>query len=255
MSKVSESNKQKFFPNEETCRLGLTFNVKTTKNWLRTHLKRHKIESKSEDKSDNVKIFGSHSMLTAADQVVCLLLVNLSAGRAKKETAGIYKITEDLMIDSIRLNKDFNFVFGRFLDTYDSQQNYEAQLLLPRKIVTKFYEKYAFDGGNSNINLSDDAYNFLMYVMLKNRIMLVETAFYMSQYAKKTSVDDRAILYAVKSHYVGELGKSMFKKLEEVSRMLRGVSDKDEEVEVDVEKVKESESEQSEESDESEESE
>jgi len=143
----------------------------------------------------------------------------------------LYEITEEQVLDNVKLNKDFNYTFGRFLDNYDNHENYAPQMGLARDAVTKFIETFAFNGGNSNVSLTDEAFNLLMFVMLKNRILLAETAFQMSQYAKKSSVDDRAILHAIKCHYSGTLFQTVYKKTEEVSRVIRRINKEAEEEE------------------------
>ena len=163
----------------------------------------------------------AHFALTAADQVVCLALVNLAGAKSKKGEANMWTLTEDNMIDNVKLDKDFNFTFGKYLDSYSTNENYGSQMGLTRDNVTKFIELYAFSGGNSNINIEKQAYNFLMYIMLKNRIQLAESAFQMAVYAGKSSVSDKGILLSTKVMFTGALGKSMHKKIEDVSNRVR----------------------------------
>jgi len=215
-------------PNKATAFAKLYFNVKSAHKWMNEYYTKYTIEKKkSKDDEGNesdgkVKILNSHYALTAADQVICLSLVNLASEKSKKATAGLYTITEENMLDNIKMNKDFNYTFGRFLDSYDSLGNYSPQMGLSKKAVMEFIETYAFNGGNTNINLDPRAFNLLMYIMLKNRILLAETAFQMILYAKKSSIDDRAILCAIKTIYTGQLGSTLYKKVEDVSKIVRG---------------------------------
>ena len=222
-------------PNKATAFAKLYFNVKSVQKWMNEYFKKYSIEKKkssTDTKKDDedaendgkVKILNSHFAMTAADQVVCLSLVNLAAAKSKKAAAGLYTITEENMLDNIKMSRDFNYTFGRFLDSYDSLGNYAPQMGLSKKTVLEFVEAYAFNGGNSNINLDNQAFNLLMYIMLKNRILLAETAFQMIVYARKSSIDDRAILCAIKTIYTGQLGNDIYKKVENVSKTVRGTS-------------------------------
>ena len=221
-------------PNKATAFAKLHFNVGSAKKWLNEYFKRYTVEKKKKEDKDaetdsKVKILNSHFALTAADQLICLSLVNLAGEKSKKAAAGLYTITEENMMDNIKMSKDFNYTFGRFLDSYDCHGNYAPQMGLKKETVLEFIEKYAFNGGNSNINLDGQAFNFLMYIMLKNRILLAETAFQMIVYARKSSIDDRAILCAIKTIYTGQLGNSIYKKVEDVSKIVRGMAvEKDE---------------------------
>jgi hypothetical protein len=236
-SKTDKPRKDKFegiekgdLPNKATAFAQLNFNVKTTQKWLSTHYSRYSIEKKKKEDDDDdeetknkVKILNAHYALTATDQVICLSLVNLVANKATKGQAGLYTITESLLQDKLQLNKDFRHTFGAVLDSYSSHQNYASELQLSKDAVTKFIEKYAFNGGNTDIHLEDDGFNFLMFIMLRSRIMLATTAFQMAVYARKSSVDDRAILYSIRSVFVGDLKDSLFKKVENVSNRVRQI--------------------------------
>jgi hypothetical protein len=138
------------------------------------------------------------------------------------------------MINSVKLDKDFNSTFGRFLDNYDSHETYASQLTGMEKTnekgtgVLDYVSSHGFLGGSNSYHFEAGAYNFLMFIMLKNRILLAETAFQMVQYARKSSVDDRAVSFAVNTVYSGKLRQTLFKKLEEISNLVRGLKGKDE---------------------------
>ena len=125
------------------------------------------------------------------------------------------------------------------MDEYNSKNSLLNQLFLKKETIKKVLEKYAFNGSD-NIALDSSGYNFLSYILLCNRNLLADTAFQISQYSKKTRVDDRAVLFALKTIYNGELLKSIFKKSEDVSNLVRGLkkdSSKDNES-VDSDRVK-----------------
>jgi len=211
--------------NKATAFAKLHFNVISTQKWLAAYYKKYKIERKKktdasdDDEKDNrVRILNAHFAMTATDQVICSTLVTAAHSSSKKESAGLYTITEENMINTVKLSKDLHFTFGRFLDSYDTDGNYCPQLQLKKEEVTKFIETYGVTGGgNTSIYLDSGAFNFLMYIIYRNRVLLAESAFQMSQYAKKSSVDDRAILFSLRTIYCGNLLKTMFSKVDEVS--------------------------------------
>jgi hypothetical protein len=180
-------------------------------------------------KESYVGIINAHYILSGIEQEICVALVNLAESKTKKAAADLYTITEDILMDNIKLNKDFNYTFGRFLDNYNSKESYGTQLRLQKKNVNQVFEKLAFNG-KSNVVLDGSAYNFLMYILLSNRLLLAETAFQMSQYGKKSRVDDRAILYTLKTVYVGNMLKSLYRKAEDVSNLVKGLKNETETV-------------------------
>ena len=90
--------------------------------------------------------------------------------------------------------------------------------------VRSFIEKRS---GNNNVQIDKYAYNLLMYLLLMNRVLLAECAFQMSQYAKKNSVDDRGILFSLKTVYSGELLKKFLKKADDTFDIIRELSKRD----------------------------
>lgn len=217
-------------PNIETAFVKLHFNVNLTKKWMRQFYDKDsykvKRKIKKDDESDKpleikVKLTNAHYAITASEEALCMKLVNIAFEKSKKGTAGLYTITLENMTDSVRLNKDFNYTFGKFLDNYDSHDNYESQLGLPKKSIMNFIDKFAFDGGNTSVTLDQGSYNLMMYLLIKNRNLLCDSAFQKTIYAKKTSVDDRGIMFSLKDVYTGELYKSLFKKVESVYNIVR----------------------------------
>ena len=235
--KSTKQVKVKGAPNDATKRLDLHFNVVSTKKWLNTYLATHidevymtflktRMEKKLKDGEDKecipkIKVLQAQAALTACDEVICLSLVNLTSDKVKKGDSGLYTVTAEHMMDCVRLNSNFDYTFSKFLNKYDSQQDYLPSLKLNMIEVKSFIEKFAFNGGNTNIQLDTSAYNFLMYILYQNRILLTDTAYQMMMYSKKPSVDFRAIQYAVNVHYKGTLKNDIMKKVEEKWRLVK----------------------------------
>lgn len=223
-------------PNVQTKFAGLTFNVKYVQKWMKDYLKRqHSLKDEKTGETVDVKVLNAHFVLGLTDHVICLALANLVADKSKKATANLNVITEESMLSSVRMDSDFSFTFGRFLDKYDKHENYEVQLNLCKEgkdmktkdVVLNYISEKGFLGGSNSFHFEAGAYNFMMFVMLKNRILLTEAAFQMMQYAKKSSIDDRAVLFASNIVYTGKLGQAIFKKLEELSNHVRGLKSSD----------------------------
>jgi hypothetical protein len=218
-------------PNKQTAFAGFTFNVKHVHKWLSEYLKRYTYKSKDKDGNDTeqcIKVLNGHFSIGATDHVLCLAIANLVASHSKKSTASLNTITEENIINSVRLDNDFSSTFGKFLDKYDSHETYGSQLNLNKKDVLDYISTHGFLGGSNSFHFESGAYNFLTFLMLKNRILLTETSVQLALYANKKSVDDRAILFALKTVYTGKLFQSLYKRVEEISHLVRGLkSDKD----------------------------
>lgn len=228
-----EGNKTDEFPNEATRKANLYLNVKRTQKWLKKYYERYTTEKKNEKgelEKHPIKLIKSYHVLTASDQTLCLKLINLEESTSKKSINGLYNITEEQLINDVKINKDFKYTFGKFLDAYETHEDYFSQLEYDSKQFNKFIETFAFSGGNSNIHLNKQAFNFLSFIILKARIMIVETAYQMIRFANKSSVNDNAILYSVNTIFIGDLLQAIHKKIEDVSNLLKGtIIDKDNE--------------------------
>ena len=234
-------------PNKDTARAELYFNVKFAKKWLKNYYSRYTLTVKVRDVVDdlkkkntetketketretNIRLNDAHFALGVIDECLCSKLSSTTLKKSKKNTVGLYTITEENIMDSIRLNKDLNYTFGRFLDEYDTHSNYGSELFLEKKTVHKFLEKYGFDGGNVGVQLESGAFNLLLFCMLKNRILLAESAYHKILFAGKQSVNLKAIFHSLPDVYSGELLKLMIKKVENIISKLKDTKSLDDE--------------------------
>jgi hypothetical protein len=227
----SVSKEKREFPTKESESIKSYVNTTTTKTWMKDFCdrfplvrKKKKDETKEEkDEKDKIKprigITRSHCVMSAIDQLMIITLVNIAEQKTKKALADLYTITEEILIDVIRLNRDYNYVFGKYLDNYNSKENYSSQLKIDKKNFKNILNNLAFDG-KSNVDVDKSGENFIMYIVLNNRIMLTETAFHMVQYAKKMCIDDKALSQAIKILYVGNMAKIFLKKVEDVMNVI-----------------------------------
>jgi hypothetical protein len=237
-SEVDNDKVEKKSCNKNTEKANLKLDVNTRKKWLTSYYKRmgFTVNKKNENgdiTEETPNISGAQYSLTGTEQVLCSTLLNLAFNKAKKTTAGLYNITEELLTNVIQLNPEFNSIYGNFLLNYKPKNNYLSLLEIKEfkedkddkektNEISIFAEKYACEGGNSKINLVDDGMNFLMFILNCNRMMLADCAYWLVRYSNKKQITNRAILYAVKNHYSNSknLCASICKKLDEVSDLV-----------------------------------
>lgn len=219
--------------NNATLQAELFFNVNQTKRWLVGFYAAHGDDDMYRDMEQlgvqkeqvKTKILKAHYAITAADQVVCISLVNLASPRARKSTGNLYTINENDLLDSIRLDNEFSYAFGNHLKFYDRMVNYSQLMGINYKQLNNFIDTYADGSGNSSIILDDSARNFLLFIMHTNRVMLARSAKVICRYARKVMVDDRSVMCALEIHFTGNLFRTMFKKLENTHRLISSVKD------------------------------
>src|SRR3990167_4625783 len=142
-SEKSEVKESKTYPNAETEKAGTVFDVNKTKKWLKSYFHKdeykvtwRKPSKKSEEKDgDNngdgdgegngngntedrgISFTHSNHALTVVDQVLCSSVINLAVTRAKKNSANLYEVTDELLMDSVKLNAEYGNVLGKYLDS------------------------------------------------------------------------------------------------------------------------------------------
>lgn len=245
-------------PNLATYDAGLELNVSETKKWLREYFgyepkkkndkkdkddeeedddkpeqvetgqeKKTRLKLPSNDNSACFKIMGSHNILTACDQVLCLELINAAVERTSKGTGGLYTFTTQMLQDTVSLNKDFNYVFSKHLDKYTESYSYGTQVRISQSSVSKLLDKHALSGGVTQLHVDKQAFNFMMFLVLTSRIEISKIARNMALYAGKTTIDERVIMFAIHSIYTGDLLRTIRMKYEDVHSRTKSIKDKD----------------------------
>jgi len=240
-------------PNLATAFAGLHLNVETVKKWLKSYYEDYKVERKaksvkstienpptkkggsknesvqnSEPKvmSEKVMLNNANFALGAVEHSLCLGLVGLIYGKSKKAGAGLYTLYEQDLLASIDANLEYKFTFGRLLYLYQTKMDYVTQLGFNKKELSAYIEQYGFTGGNTTVNING-VLNLIAFLMLQNRNLLAETAYWSTIAKKGTTVTDRSILCAIPVTYQGQLKDTLYRKCEDVMLKISGVSSTD----------------------------
>jgi hypothetical protein len=194
----------------EAC--GLSFSTNTVKKWMKSYFERV---------HEQLRIGNTSYLLIAVDEILCLKMSALAYGRSidVKPVNGLYELTLNNIKDSINLNKELYYVFDRLKHKYDNGQNYLVDVGIKKQDMIVFIEKYAFGGGN--IKIDSDALNFICFIIMQNRILLLDTVYYLTSYKQIKTLSDDALLYAIKINYKNELARDLLRKAEEVAHILR----------------------------------
>ena len=248
--------------NKETLMVGLMFNVKPYKNWLKTYYKNTNRES--------VKIINAHYMMAAMNEVFIFNMLTGASDMIKKQQNGLNDLSLERFLMYIQRTDHLLSSFGRFHSKYESGFDYSKQVSIDKKIIDKFIEKKCFHK-NQSIHINKDTMNYLYYLVAQINTNCAEIAFVFSQYAKKTTVTGEGIKASIEIFLSGKLLVDVMTKLGEITNILKNKSkrdsdkgddnkketkkkkDSDEESEAEDSEAEESEAEESEESEESEE--
>ena len=203
--------------NKETTLVGLNFNVKTYKAWLKSYYASN---------NRNVKILNAHYILAAVNEVIAFNLITGSSEMVQTQKTGLVDLTLERFLMYIQKSDSLLATFSRFHNKYESGFDYSKLVPLDKKIFNKFVEKKCFHK-NSNINISNSTMNYIFYLLAQVNINCAEVAFVFSQYAKKTTISGDGIRASVQVLLSGKLLSDVMLKLDSIVRILKNKSKKD----------------------------
>lgn len=212
--------------NHTTMIAGCEFNVNMTKSWMVEYLSRYtvpminKVTGEKFNKPVTVYKLAA-TALTGVDEVLTSTVLNLAGARVKKGPDGLIRITEENMMDIMRLDKNLCATFGHFIGDYDNTQKYQKEVDIKKADLTRFVETKCLNG-NSSVTLDPSAQNFLMFLIRKSRTLLTECAFQMSQCYNKTGISEKSIMYSIKIVFApGTLQKNALIKAHDASERVK----------------------------------
>ena len=205
-------------PNLETAAYNLEFNVRLFKSWLKEHygLCREKVPN----------IVNAHCMLAACCQITCNMLLAGISDKSKKTKSGLVDVDYDTLYNYVLLTSCLYETYGGVLKKYDENLDYSKELCIDRKTLLAYIEKYIFHNNNT-VSLNNSTLNFVMFLLVQTNIKLADTALLCSEIGKAHSISVNTILTAVKIHFKGKLLLDTLKKLDNVSMLIKSLSNRE----------------------------
>ena len=228
--------------NKVTLKANLNFNVNSFKHWMKQKLTDdNKFFEHENDKHEKImclpKFSGSHIALTAMNEKLCYLILDKVTGRLTKDKTGLYNIKFTDLSDVIKVEPELRKNLYNYLDVYDSTLNYKDQYCIDEKTIKKYID-VTF---GTSINISNEAFNLLVYILLKVCVRVLDSAFIMIQFAKKKSLSPKVILSCVSVHFSGTLEHFIKMRIDDAIKACgKELEDKEEiETKKEVEPIKE----------------
>jgi hypothetical protein len=204
--------------NKETIMVGLMFNVKPFKTWLKTYYKNTNRE--------NQKIINAHYMMAAMNEVFIFNMLTGASDMIKKQQNGLLDLSLERFLMYIQRTDHLLATFGRFHSKYEPGFDYSKQMPLDKKIMDRFIEKKCFHK-NQSLHINKDTMNYLYYLTAQINTNCAEIAVVFSHYAKKTTVTGEGIKASIEIFFSGKLLVDTITKLEQITNILKNKSKKD----------------------------
>lgn len=230
----------------ETVEAGLYFNVQPFKKWLKSYYENNgmnlefprsqksleaKVKSKSEKPAKETKkktkknsdgdeesgssinspnCSGVQFALSAVVERTCRFILSEVISSAKKDvdSANLYQLKTDTLMDAVRSNSKLSEHFKKYLDQFVQSTTYTKNLedCIPVKHFKKFVESVV--GSNVNENNSLNLVAYLLYSVL---VEYANRMYFLAMYAKKKNFGFEIAKYATSMIFSesSDLGKQL----------------------------------------------
>lgn len=195
--------------NKLTEKAGLSFNINKVKANMIHYFKVHDL--------NQPKFKGAHVAMTAALQELCTLVVKNALQHTHKDKSNVRTLTRETLRNSVLLHDGLKQYYYTKLWTFDKSQMYGDQLPVSKNDLATVVE--SVDG---DLKLTPKALNFLNFLLLKAYLDVVSTSYLFIDFAKRKSLEARAIVYALKSLFADSVSYDIYT---EVDRATTAVGD------------------------------
>lgn len=187
--------------NQITLKANLNFNVNLFKTWMKKKLQDEGKVFEKDGKQCLPKFSGSHIAITALNEKLCYIILEKIIKRLTKDRTGLYIIHYLDIADILQVDVELRRDLIRYMDVFDPTLNYKDQYCIDESCI----KKYIDDQFGKSIDIHNDAFNLLVYILHKVSVRILDTAFIMIQFAKKKSLSPNAILGSVATHFSGSI--------------------------------------------------
>lgn len=219
--------------NKMTLKAKLHFNVNSFKAWMKQKLRNdNKFFANAAGELGLPKFMGSHIALTAFNEKLCYMILDKVMSRLEKDKTGLYNIKYVDLADAIKIDNEMRVNLYQYLDVYDKTLDYRDQYCIDEKLIRKYIDTTF----GTCINITNDAFNLLVYILLKSCVRLIDTAFEMIKYANRRSLNPKVILGAVSIHFNGSFERLLRMRIDDAIKECGKEMDTKEDVDENAEK-------------------
>lgn len=192
-------------PNKLTEKAGLTFNVNTTKQ---------KLKSYYEGQDLTTPMFsGGHTAVAASLEKLWEMLLQECLKRVGKDKSGVRQVNRESLQYSVLMHTGLKKYFVTHFDTFDNTVEYRDQSPVITAELDKVMERV-----DKDLSLTSKARNLASFMLLKVFSQLASTAHSFMEYARKKSVDGRSVMFAVSTLFHESVSSELNKEIVRVMK-------------------------------------
>ena len=196
---VKDSRKR----NQATEKAGLSFNVNSSKTWIKKQFEGLDLEVP--------KFSGAHIALTAIIESLLMDIIKFTNSKLSKSKTFETNITSDALSYPLQLDVNYAKLFKENISAFNPETNYTEQFWISRNDVDDLIQSTFGDG----IHLDAKAFNLLAYLLVKYASTITRTSQHLIAFANKKTFDPKALRTAVLIHTPESISNTLITKLEE----------------------------------------
>lgn len=214
--------KKKREMNKLTRKANLNFNVNLFKKWIKQKLLSDEKMVTVIDKNDKTQITkklpnfkGSPVALAAMNEKLCYIILEKVIERLTKSKNGLYVIKYNDLSDIIKIDIELRRNLYHYMDTYDTTLNYRDQYCISEKHIKEYIDKTF----SASIDINNEAFNLLVYLLLKSCVRVIDTSYVIMCVAHKKTLSHETINGCIAIHYCGTTAHLLKMKIDESTRL------------------------------------
>lgn len=192
-------------PNKLTEKAGLTFNVNTTKQKLKSYYEGQDLTT--------LMFSGGHAAVTAALEKLWEIILEECLKRVGKDKSGVRQVNRESLQYSVLMHAGLKRYFVVHFENFDNTVEYKDQSPVINSELDKVMERV-----DKDMSLTSKARNLACFMLLKVFSQLATSAHSFVEYAKKKSLDGRSVTFAVGATFHESVSNEMKK---EISRVMK----------------------------------
>jgi hypothetical protein len=219
------------YVNKNTASINAIFNVNLAKKALREFLQDINVpcidDTKDDTEGQDMKIMNAHYAYTAIAEIITLYVVRASLKYNNKSSvkADLYEVTYENILQGVRDAKSFDPRIKEYVSAFNPEGiNYTSKFFVTTSTLRNFIESKTFPN-TTNIHFNKGAINCICYVLSQAMASLTTSAYILSKFAKKKSIQIRAFEFASIECFSHDLRKLIIQRISEINTIFAGMKE------------------------------
>lgn len=208
-------------PNVSTAYISGTFNVNLAQKAMMKYV--------TETLGNDLGSINAKYPYSAVAELVALYIVRSTAkyNKMNAENANLFEVTLENLKRGIRESNEFGSELKSLSENFNpTQMDFVSTFFDKPSVLRDFLEKKAFTN-TTNVKITNDALNFVCYMISSTLAMVTRACCVLCEYAKKKNIQVKTFRYACELCFNGEFKTLLVQRLTEIETMFTHTANTD----------------------------